>query len=107
MGIRFYKFYILGICSRFVLDFNEIIKVFFEKFLIFWLFCLKGCNNRGVIISCYCGGGYKRLYCLIDFKCNKVGINGKVKIIEYDLNCKVCIVLLIYDDGFKSYILYL
>nr|YP_010020455.1 50S ribosomal protein L2 [Ulva gigantea]QOK35374.1 50S ribosomal protein L2 [Ulva gigantea] len=106
MGIRFYKPYTSGTRSRSVSDFNEITKVSPEKSLTFWLFRSKGRNNRGVITSRHRGGGHKRLYRLIDFKRNKVGINGKVKTIEYDPNRKARIALLIHDDGSKSYILH-
>lgn len=106
MGIRFYKPYTSGTRSRSVSDFNEITKVSPEKSLTFWLFRSKGRNNRGVITSRHRGGGHKRLYRFIDFKRNKVGINGKVKTIEYDPNRKARIALLIHDDGSKSYILH-
>nr|YP_010020664.1 50S ribosomal protein L2 [Ulva rigida]QOK35583.1 50S ribosomal protein L2 [Ulva rigida]QWL15204.1 50S ribosomal protein L2 [Ulva rigida] len=105
MGIRFYKPYTSGTRSRSVSDFNEITKVSPEKSLTFWLFRSKGRNNRGLITSRHRGGGHKRLYRLIDFKRNKIGINGKVKTIEYDPNRKARIALLIHDDGSKSYIL--
>ena len=106
MGIRFYKPYTSGTRSRSVSDFNEITKVSPEKSLTFWLFRSKGRNNRGVITSRHRGGGHKRLYRLIDFKRNKIGISGKVKTIEYDPNRKARIALLIHDDGSKSYILH-
>nr|QXI88219.1 ribosomal protein L2 [Ulva intestinalis] len=106
MGIRFYKPYTSGTRSRSVSDFNEIINVSPEKSLTFWLFRSKGRNNRGVITSRHRGGGHKRLYRLIDFKRNKIGINGKVKTIEYDPNRKARIALVIHDDGSKSYILH-
>nr|YP_010020401.1 50S ribosomal protein L2 [Ulva fenestrata]QOK35320.1 50S ribosomal protein L2 [Ulva fenestrata] len=106
MGIRFYKPYTSGTRSRSVSDFNEITNVSPEKSLTFWLFRSKGRNNRGVITSRHRGGGHKRLYRLIDFKRNKIGINGKVKTIEYDPNRKARIALLIHDDGSKSYILH-
>nr|YP_010530111.1 ribosomal protein L2 [Ulva torta]UFQ87328.1 ribosomal protein L2 [Ulva torta]UXW92209.1 ribosomal protein L2 [Ulva torta] len=106
MGIRFYKPYTSGTRSRSVSDFNEITKVSPEKSLTFWLFRSKGRNNRGIITSRHRGGGHKRLYRLIDFKRNKIGINGKVKTIEYDPNRKARIALLIHDDGSKSYILH-
>ena len=106
MGIRFYKPYTSGTRSRSVSDFNEITKVSPEKSLTFWLFRSKGRNNRGIITSRHRGGGHKRLYRLIDFNRNKIGINGKVKTIEYDPNRKARIALLIHDDGSKSYILH-
>lgn len=41
---------------------------------------------------------------MIDFKCNKDGVEVVVKIIEYDLNCIVNIVFVYYIDGVKVYI---
>lgn len=106
MGIRFYKPYTSGTRSRTVSDFNEITKVYPEKSLTFWLFRSKGRNNRGIITSRHRGGGHKRLYRLIDFKRNKIGINGKVTTIEYDPNRNARIALLTHEDGSKSYILH-
>lgn len=63
MVFCFYKVYILGICNCLVLDCIGLIKICLEKFLICLVYCVKGCNNCGVIICCYCGGGYKCLYC--------------------------------------------
>lgn len=64
-----------------------------------------GCNNNGCIIICYIGGGYKQVYCIVDFKCNKDGILVVVECFEYDLNCFVNIVLVLYKDGECCYIL--
>lgn len=44
---------------------------------------------------------------MIDFKCNKDNVAVVVKMIEYDLNCFVNIVLVYYEDGVKVYILVL
>lgn len=44
---------------------------------------------------------------MIDFKCNKDNVVVVVKMIEYDLNCFVNIVLVYYEDGVKVYILVL
>jgi large subunit ribosomal protein L2 len=51
------------------------------------------------------GGGHKRRYRIIDFKCNKYGIEGRVKSIEYDPNRSANIALISYLDGEKRYII--
>lgn len=58
------------------------------------------------ITSRHRGGGHKRLYRLIDFKRNKLGIIAKVFSIEYDPNRNCRISLLFYVDGEKRYILH-
>jgi large subunit ribosomal protein L2 len=51
------------------------------------------------------GGGSKRMYRVIDFKRNKVGVPGKVVSVEYDPNRSARIALINYADGEKRYIL--
>ena len=51
-------------------------------------------------------GGHKRLYRLIDFKRNKVDVNGKVMSIEYDPSRNAFISLIQYEDSEKRYILH-
>jgi len=51
------------------------------------------------------GGGHKRLYRLIDFKRDKVGIPARVGSIEYDPNRSARVALLVYADGEKRYII--
>lgn len=64
-----------------------------------------GRNNHGHITSRFRGGGHKRLYRVVDFKRDKIGIPAKVVSIEYDPNRSVNIALLSYKDGEKRYIL--
>ena len=59
-----------------------------------------------MITSRHRGGGHKRLYRLIDFKRNKLGVVAKVFSIEYDPNRNCRISLLFYTDGEKRYILH-
>ena len=49
--------------------------------------------------------GHKRLYRIIDWKRNKIGIPAKVATLEYDPNRTANIALLHYVDGEKRYIL--
>lgn len=106
MSIRFYKSYTPGTRNRALSDFSELTKVKPEKKLVTKNHRKKGRNNRGVITIRHRGGGHKRRYRLIDFKRNKVGIEGKVKTIEYDPNRNARISLINYVDGEKRYILH-
>lgn len=51
------------------------------------------------------GGGHKQKYRIIDFKRNKIGIEGKVASVEYDPNRSSNIALISYKDGEKRYII--
>jgi large subunit ribosomal protein L2 len=64
-----------------------------------------GRNNQGKITIRHRGGGNKRLYRIIDWKRNKVGVPARVQTIEYDPNRSARIALLSYSDGEKRYIL--
>ena len=64
-----------------------------------------GRNNTGEQTSWWRGGGHKRLYRIIDFKRDKVGIPATVSTIEYDPNRSARIALVTYADGEKRYIL--
>ena len=64
-----------------------------------------GRNRDGRITVRGRGGGSKRMYRVIDFKRNKVGVPGKVVSVEYDPNRSARIALVNYADGEKRYIL--
>ena len=51
------------------------------------------------------GGGHKRMYRVVDFLRDKIGVPAKVAAIEYDPNRTARIALLHYLDGEKRYIL--
>lgn len=105
MAIRLYKSYTPGTRNRALSDFSEITKIKPEKSLIRKNHRQKGRNNRGIITIRHRGGGHKRLYRLIDFKRNKINIEGRVAAIEYDPNRNARIALIHYSDGEKRYIL--
>ena len=63
-----------------------------------------GRNNLGRIAVRHRGGGHKRAYREIDFRRDKLGIQGKVASIEYDPNRSARIALIHYVDGEKRYI---
>ena len=86
-------------------SFEEITRKKPEKSLLRPLNKTAGRNNRGKITTRHRGGGSKRMYRLIDFKRDKVGVPGKVASIEYDPNRSARIALINYADGEKRYIL--
>ena len=106
MAIRLYKSYTPGTRNRALSDFGEITKSKPEKSLLRKNHRKKGRNNRGVITIRHRGGGHKRRYRLIDFKRNKIKIEGRIASIEYDPNRNARIALVQYTDGEKRYILH-
>ena len=88
-----------------VSDFAEITAKRPEKSLVKGLSKKAGRNNNGRITMRRRGGGHKRLYRIIDFKRDKMGVNATVSSIEYDPNRSARIALLQYEDGEKRYII--
>lgn len=86
-------------------SFEEVTSSKPEKSLLSPLNKTAGRNNRGRITTRHRGGGSKRMYRLIDFKRDKIGVPGKVASIEYDPNRSARIALIFYADGEKRYIL--
>ncbi len=76
-----------------------------EKSLLVALKRSGGRNNTGKMTMRYIGGGHRRLYRIIDFKRDKIGIPGIVNTIEYDPNRTCFIALVTYKDGEKRYII--
>ncbi|MEK6526136.1 MAG: 50S ribosomal protein L2 [Nitrospirota bacterium] len=64
-----------------------------------------GRNNDGRMTIRARGSGHKRLYRLVDFRRDKMGIPARVVAIEYDPNRSARLALLHYVDGEKRYIL--
>ena len=58
----------------------------------------SGRNNTGRITSRHRGGGAKKIYRIIDFKRNKIGVVGTVAHIEYDPNRTANIALIQYEE---------
>src|SRR2546425_8287944 len=86
-------------------DFAEITKARPEGSLTAPLRKTGGRNNLGRMTIRHRGGGHKRLYRVIDFKRDKLGVPARVAAIEYDPNRSARIALLHYVDGEKRYIL--
>src|SRR2546430_172196 len=88
-----------------VTTFEDITKNEPEKSLLVPKFRTGGRNNTGRMTVRHRGGGHKRLYRVVDFKRDKLGVPATVAAIEYDPNRSARIALLHYADGEKRYIL--
>jgi large subunit ribosomal protein L2 len=64
-----------------------------------------GRNNQGRITTRHQGGGHRQHYRIVDFKRNKDGIPGRVERLEYDPNRSAHLVLILYADGERRYII--
>ena len=106
MGVRHLKPVTPG--SRFASrsDFAQLTTDKPEKRLTSSLRKKGGRNNQGRITMRRRGGGHKRRYRIIDFKRDKVDVQGVVATIEYDPNRSSYISLVHYEDGEKRYIIY-
>lgn len=76
-----------------------------EKRLLLSLKRKAGRASSGRITIRHRGGGVKRLYRIVDFGQEKLGIPGKVAALEYDPNRTAHLALVEYQDGEKRYIL--
>jgi large subunit ribosomal protein L2 len=86
-------------------DYSEITKSKPERSLVESLKSCGGRNNTGRITMRHRGGGARKLYRIIDFKRDKIGVPGKIASVEYDPNRSARIALVNYADGEKRYIL--
>jgi large subunit ribosomal protein L2 len=105
MAIKIYKPTSPGRRGMSVSTYEEITRSRPERSLVVGLRKRAGRNNEGRVTVRHRGGGNKRLYRMIDFKRNKIGIPGRVASIEYDPNRSARIALVVYADGEKRYIL--
>ncbi|MCS7221651.1 MAG: 50S ribosomal protein L2 [Anaerolineae bacterium] len=105
MGIRIYKPTSPGRRGMSVSTFEEITRTEPERSLLEPLKKSAGRNFRGKITVRHRGGGNKRMYRIIDFRRDKIGVPGRVESIEYDPNRTARIALIAYADGEKRYIL--
>lgn len=85
-------------------SFEEITKTEPEKSLVRGIKSKAG-RSLGKITIRHRGGGHKRVYRVIDFRRDKLGVPARVASIEYDPNRSARIALLNYADGEKRYIL--
>lgn len=105
MPIRTFKPTSPGLRRMALPTYEEITKDRPEKSLVVRLKSHAGRNFHGRITVRHRGGGYKKLYRIVDFKRDKDGIPAKVVAIEYDPNRTARLALLHYADGEKRYIL--
>jgi large subunit ribosomal protein L2 len=105
MALRQYKPTTPSRRFRSVSTFSEITATKPEKSLLQPIKGTGGRNGQGKITVRFRGSGNKRMYRLIDFKRDKVDVQGKVATIEYDPNRTARIALVHYADGEKRYII--
>jgi len=106
MGIKTYKPVTPGMRAWQSLDYSELTPgAKPEKSLTEGRKERAGRDSNGRISVRHKGGGHKRLYRVIDFKRDKIGVPGKVASIEYDPNRSSNIALIKYTDGEKRYII--
>ncbi len=84
-------------------DFSILTKKKPEKRLLLSLKKRAGRGSSGRITVRHKGGGAKRLYRVLDFGQEKIGVKAKVVSIEYDPYRTAFIMLLEYEDGDKRY----
>src|SRR5574344_449030 len=105
MAIKVYKPTINSRRNMSVTDYSGLSKVAPEKSLLAPLKKNAGRNSYGRITVRHRGGGNRRKYRIIDFKRNKMDVNGTVMTLEYDPNRSANIALIQYEDGEKRYII--
>ncbi|HVN24280.1 MAG TPA: 50S ribosomal protein L2 [Syntrophorhabdales bacterium] len=87
------------------LTYEEITEKKPERSLVRRLKKTGGRSNTGRITTRHIGGGHKRKYRIVDFRRNKMEIEGKVASIQYDPNRSANLALIHYVDGEKRYII--
>jgi large subunit ribosomal protein L2 len=65
----------------------------------------SGRNNHGRVTMRHQGGGHKHHLRIVDFRRNKDGIPATVERIEYDPNRSAHLLLLVYKDGERRYVI--
>src|SRR5215471_17110853 len=104
MPVKTYKPTSPGRRGMSVATFDEVTKTKPERSLTEPLKKSAGRNNNGRITTRHRGGGHERMYRIIDWKRNKIGVPGRVIAIEYDPNRTSRIALIEYEDGERRYI---
>ena len=64
-----------------------------------------GRNNKGRITVRHRGGGHKRTLRIVDFRRDKDGVPARVERLEYDPNRSAHLLLLLYADGERRYVI--
>jgi large subunit ribosomal protein L2 len=105
MGIKTYRPTSAGIRHRTGLNFEELSDARPYKPLLERLPKSGGRDSRGHLSIRHHGGGHKRMFRIIDFRRDKIGIPGRIETVEYDPNRSSFIALVKYADGERRYIL--
>ncbi len=105
MALRKYRPTSPGRRGMTVSAFDEVTKREPERALVVVSRKHSGRNQSGRITVRHRGGGHRTFYRRIDFKRDKIGVEGRVVAIEYDPNRCARIALITYRDGDKRYIL--
>jgi|UniRef100_A0A7C4YI45 large subunit ribosomal protein L2 len=105
MGIKEYKPITPSLRWKKTADYSEITTSEPVRALTIAKKRISGRNNTGRVTVRFRGGGNKRRYRIIDFKRDKLGIEGRITTIEYDPNRSCRIALVTYADGERRYIL--
>lgn len=106
MGIKLFKSRTPGQRGMAIVDYSKLDKVEPFKPLTTSLKNKSGRNNNGRITVRHRGGRVKRSYRMIDFKRDKLNIEGRVEFVEYDPNRTSFIARILYADGERRYILH-
>src|SRR3981081_765463 len=104
MPVKTYKPTSPGRRGMSVSTFEEITKPKPERALPEPLRKTAGRNNNGRITTRHRGGGHKRMYRIIGWKRNKIGMPGRGVAIQDEPNRSARIALILYEDGEKRYI---
>jgi large subunit ribosomal protein L2 len=105
MGIKTYRPRTAGLRHRTGLTYEELTTDRPHKALVIRLPKFGGRNNKGHLSIRNRGGGFKKMYRLIDYRRDKLDIPGVVETLEYDPNRSAFISLVKYADGERRYIL--
>ena len=104
MAVRKFKPVTPGQRRKVISTFEEITRSTPEKSLVKPMKKSGGRNSSGRMTMRYMGGGHKKRYKVIDFQREKDGMPAVVKSVEYDPNRSGRIVMVVYEDGEKRYI---
>lgn len=105
MALKKFKPITPGLRTKTVADFSVLTTAKPEKSLTIGKKRISGRNNAGRITMRRRGGGHKKSIRIIDYKRDKIGIEGVIKTVEYDPNRSAFISLVEYADGEKRYVL--
>ncbi len=104
--MKSYKPTSAGIRQRLIVEYKKLLTATTpKKSLTKRLHDNAGRNNRGVITTRHQGGGVKKMFRVVDFAMQKIGVPGRVATIEYDPYRSAFIALVIYKDGDQRYVL--